>query len=100
MDLDQLLVALNIAGNAACARMRLIAEDRVADIVVMRDLDIVKQDDIFQFRRIADNTVLADKRRTADERGVPDLGARTDDAGSCDLCGRKDLGGLVDPDIF
>ena len=40
--------------------MGLITEDRISDIVVVRDLDLIEQDHIFKLRRISHDRTLTD----------------------------------------
>ena len=45
------LVALDIGCYRACAHMRFISKNRVPDIVIMRSLNIVEKNNIFQLHR-------------------------------------------------
>ena len=42
------LVALEVRGNCTCACVRLIAQDTVADVVVVRNLNTVKEDRVLK----------------------------------------------------
>ena len=85
LDGDKGLVALDVAGYRACAHVRLVAEDGVADVVIVRGLDVVEQDDVLELNGVADDCVLADDGAAADERAVADLRAVVDDAGRAEV---------------
>ncbi len=51
--------------------MRFAAENAVADVVVMRHLNIVEKDYVFKLGRVADHAVIADKRAAADKGAMP-----------------------------
>lgn len=48
-DDDQCLIAFDIGGDGSSPHMGAIAQNAVAYIVVMGDLDVIKEDDVFQF---------------------------------------------------
>ena len=66
--------------------MRFAAENAVADVVVMRHLNIVEKDYVFKLGRVADHAVIADKRAAADKSAMPYFGILPDYARRADLC--------------
>lgn len=79
------LVALHVAGYRARAHVRLIAEDGVTDIVIMRHLHVIKQHDVFQLCGVADDGVFADYGAAANKRAMTNLCAVVYDAGCADV---------------
>ena len=59
LDHDKGFITLDIAGNRACTHMSLITQNRISDIIVVRDLNGIKQNNIFQLHRVADNRIFA-----------------------------------------
>ena len=94
MHFDKRFVALHIACDGTGTHMAVVAENRVADIVVMRHLHMIEQNDILQFNGVADNTVRTDKRAAADKCTVAHFGIGPDNARRTEICGRKYLGVL------
>ena len=99
MDDNELLIRLDVRGDGAGAHVGIVAEDRVAYIVVVRGLNVIEEDDVLQLRGVADHTVGADESRAADEGALAHLGVGADDARSAEISGVKDLGGLVHPHL-
>ena len=62
--------------------MGMIAHDRVADIVKMRDLRVIEDDDVLRFAGIAQNAVFTDDDVFPDKGAMSDLGVRSDDGRS------------------
>ena len=93
-------VGLHVGCDGAGAHVRLHAEDRVAHVIVMRNLDPVEQDNVLKLRRIPDGRALSDDRAAADESALADLRVLPDNAGAGDGGGRRDLRALCDPDVF
>ena len=60
--------------------MRLIAQDTVADIVIMGGLDIIENDDVFKFSGISDNAVFAYQCASSYKGTVADFGIFAYDA--------------------
>ena len=58
--------------------MALIAQDRVAYVVVMWHLHVIEQNDVLQFYRVADNTVRTYKRRASYISTVTNLRLQAD----------------------
>ena len=100
MDHHQLLVGLHVGGDGTGAHVAVIAEDRIADIVIVRGLDMIEQDHVLQFDTVPDDAVRTDQGRTADEGAVTDLPLRSDDAGRAEIRGREHLRRPVDPDVL
>ena len=96
---DVALVAPEIGGDDARAHVRAEAENRVADVVVVGNLNVVEDHGVLDLGRVADDAIFADERRAADERAVPHLGSGADHGRSRDQGGRCDLRRLVYPDL-
>ena len=80
--------------------MRLVAEHGIADVIIMRRLDIVEKYRVFYLGRVADDGVFANDGAASYECAVAHLGAVIDDAGAADVCRRKNRRILCDPYIF
>ena len=80
--------------------MGLVAEDGIADIVVMRGLDIVEEDNVLELAGVSHHGVFADNGTAADKGTVADFGTVVDDAGRTDPGRGKDFGILCDPDTL
>ena len=80
--------------------MRLISQNGIADIVVMRSLYVIEEYHVFELHGVADNAVSAYERTAADECAVAYLGAVIYDAGSPYIGGGEDLCVLRNPDIL
>src|SRR5271154_7183378 len=81
----------NIAGQKfevgnfyARAEVRLVAENGVADVIEVRRLRAVEEERVFQFARIADDTVVADDDIFAKVGVVADLTVTSDDGRTFD----------------
>ena len=99
-DHDILAVRLDIGGDCAGPHVCIEAKDGIPYIVIVRNLHVVEQYDILQFRRIADRRVLADDRTSADESTLADLRIPADDRRSVNISAVKDDGAFVNPDIL
>ena len=99
-DDDKGLVAFDIARYRASAHVRLVAEHGIADVIIMRRLDIVEKYRVFYLGRVADDGVFANDGAASYECAVAHLGAVIDDAGAADVCRRKNRCILCDPYIF
>ena len=97
---NKLLVSFHVGCNGACTHVAVVTEYRIAYIVVMRSLNVVKEDDVLQLNRVAHHALAANKSRSSYERAVSDFCLRSDDAWSSELSARKHLGRLVDPYVF
>ena len=58
----------------------MITQNGIAYIIVVRCLDVIEKDDVFQFDRIADDAVGAYKCRAADKCAMPHFRIRPYDA--------------------
>jgi hypothetical protein len=76
----------------------LVAQNAVAYIIIMRNLDVVEEDHILQFHRVTDHTVFSHQGAAPDEGTVADFRIGTDDAGGTQKCGGGDCCGLMYPD--
>ena len=64
--------------------MSLVAQHRVAHVVVVGALDTIQQDAVLELAGVTQHTVLTGDDAAADIRTGTDLGAVTDDGGSLD----------------
>ena len=79
--------------------MGFVAQNAVAHVIVVGNLNVVKKNHVFQLHGVADNTVRTDQRTAPDKGAVPYLGAGPDDAGRAKVGGGGDNSGFVDPDL-
>ena len=98
LDHDEAAVGFDVGGDASRAHVGLVAQNAVAHIVEVGDLNVVKEDDVLQLHGVAHHAVFAHQCGAPDEGAVADLGVRADDAGGTEIGGGEDRGGLVDPD--
>ena len=77
-----------------------VTENAVPDIIIMRNLHIVEQNDIFQFGAVADHAVVADQRASADKRAGTDFRLMADNGRRPDIVVGIDFGILGNPDVF
>ena len=80
--------------------MGVATQDRVADIIIVGGLNIVKEDHVFQLHGVAHHSLLADDSAAADERAVPNLRLMVDDAGPADVGRGEHFGVFCNPDIL
>jgi len=80
--------------------MRPEAKHRIAHIIVMRHLNVVEQNDIFEFGGVSHHCVFADNRVPSDKGTVADLRVFVDNARAVDAGARRDCGTLCNPDAF
>jgi len=67
------LVEAHIRENDARAEVSLVAEDRVADIIEMRNLGLVEDEAVFKFRGISSHDTIAEDDIFADVTPIPNL---------------------------
>lgn len=94
MNHDIFAIALQIGANAASTHVGMGAEDRVPNIVVMRNLNVVEQDAVFQLAGVADHAAL-----TNDDVAT-EIGARTELSPTADDRRRFNGRGLRDLDVL
>ena len=94
------LVLLHVGGQGAGAHVGLVAQNGVAHIVVVGNLDIVKENHIFQLRGVAHHAVGPHQGVAPDKGPGAHLGLRPDDAGPCNKVVGVNFGGFVDPHLF
>ena len=94
----QSLVGLDIGGQAARAHVGAVAQNAVAHVVVVGDLDVVEENCVLQLHGVAHHAVGAHQRTAPDEGAVPDFRARADDAGGTQIGRGGHGGGFMDPD--
>ena len=97
LDYHQSLVGLDVGGQTARTHVRLVAQDAVADVVVVGSLDIVEENYVFQLHGVANNAVGTYQGAAPDEGTVAHLGAGADDAGSPQIGRGSHDGGIVYP---
>ena len=100
MNDDELLVGLDVGSDGACAHMRIVSEDTVTYIVIVRSLNVIKEDNVLKFNGIAYYAVCTDECGASDECAVADFSLGTDDARCTEICRWEDLGCLMYPDIL
>ena len=93
------LVGLHVGGDGASAHVALIAQNRVAHVVVVGHLNAVKENDVFQFHGVAHHAAFANQSGATDESAVAHLGVGADDTGGAQVGGRHHLGGAVYPHL-
>lgn len=73
MDNDVLFIAFDVAGYGSRAHVRFIAQNGIADVIIVRGLHAVEKDAVFQLAGIADHRAVADEHVAADKRsrGAP-----------------------------
>jgi len=91
-DCNRCFVTLYIGCNRACAHVRLVSENGIADIVEVRNLNAVEQNAVLQLARVSHNRAFSDDSRTAYECAVAYFRARVDDARTVDTGTRCDYG--------
>src|SRR5579859_2889239 len=84
LELDVAGEHFEIGDFHAGAQMRLVAEDGVADVIVVRRLGVVEQKRIFQFGRIAHHAVVADDDIFAEVGVVANFAVFADDGRAFD----------------
>ena len=80
--------------------MGLISKNRVPHIIVMGYLNLVKQNDVFQFCRVAHYSALSYQGIPSDKSTVPDFRIFSNDSRSVDTCRRRHFGRSGNPNIF
>ena len=80
--------------------MRFVAKNRVTDVIVVRNLYFIKENNIFQLGGVSNDSAFADDGVSADKSTLADLRAFSDNAWAVDGSGRCDTGIFCDPDIF
>ena len=93
------LVGLDIGGDGPRTHVAAVAQDGVPYIVVVGDLDLVKEDDVLELHGVAHHAAGPHQGGAPDKGPVAHLGLRPDDAGGPQPGGGKDLGRLVDPHL-
>jgi len=78
VDADLLAVQAEVREDHAGAEVRLIAEDRVAHVAEVRDLDSIKQKAVLELARVAQHAARARDDATTDVGSGPDLRPGTD----------------------
>ena len=66
-DNNELLIGFYIGSNGTGTHMGFVSKNRVADIVVMRNLYFIKENDIFQFGGVSNDSAFADDGVSADK---------------------------------
>ena len=80
--------------------MGIDAENAVAHIIVMRDLNMIEQNHILQLDRVAHNAVFPHQRASPDKGSMTHFRACTDNAGSAEIGCGHDFGCFMNPDML
>ena len=80
--------------------MRVEAQNGIADIVVVRHLALIEQNDILKLTGISDNAALADQCLAANEGALTNFGVFIDDAGTGNVGRVKYPGAFGNPYIL
>ena len=80
--------------------MGMESKDGIADIVVMRYLALVEQDDILQLAGIADNAALSDQSLSADKCTLADFRIFINNAGACNISRIEHDCTFCNPDVL
>ena len=99
MDNDVLFIAFDVAGYGSRAHVRFIAQNGIADVIIVRGLHAVEKDAVFQLAGIADHRAVADEHVAADKRAGAHLGLFANHARACDAGRRRNRRRLGDPHI-
>ena len=80
--------------------MGFIAQNAVADVIVVRNLHPVEKNYVFKLGRVANHAAATDYRTATDKGAVPYFGIFTDDARRAQICRRGDFRAFVNPNAF
>jgi hypothetical protein len=86
LDYNKLLVTLNIGCDRTCAHMCVVSKDRVSNIVVMRNLNLVKKNYVLKLSRVAYYSSLAHDSITSNESALADFSIFIDDTIVSKIC--------------
>ena len=93
------VVGTEVGRDGTGTHVRLIAEDTVTDVVVMRCLHPVEEDRVFDFGAVPHDGVVADQGTPAEKGTGAHFGAVSDHARRLDECARRDLRVFCDIDL-
>ena len=96
----QSLVGLDVGSDGSSSHVAVISENGVANIVIVRCLNVIEEDDVLEFDGVTYHAVCANQSGASDEGTVADFRVRSDDAGSAEICRGKYLCSLVYPDVL
>ena len=100
VDHDILLVSLDIGSDGAGAHMSMESQYTVADIIVMRDFNLVEKDHVLELCGVAYSRAFSHDGAAADECTLTDSGVLINDAGAADISAVKNSGALCHPDVL
>ena len=80
--------------------MRIVAEDTVSYIIIVRSLNMIEKDNVLELHGISYYTVGTYESRASYKGAMPYFGLWTDDARSAQISGREYLCRLVNPDML
>ena len=80
--------------------MRMAAQNRVPNVIVVGHLDPIKQDHIFQLHRIPHHSFFPHNRTSPDKCAVANLRVMVNDARTPEIGRRENLCILRNPDIL
>ena len=78
VDGDRRFIEAHIRENDSCSEVGLVAEDRVADVIEVRNLGLVEDEAVFKFRGIPGHDSVAKDHIFADVTSVPNLAVLAD----------------------
>ena len=94
------LVGLDVGSDGACSHVAIVSEDGIANIVIVRCLNVIEEDDVLELDGVTHYAVCTNQSGASDEGTVADFRVRSNDAGSAEICRRKYLRCLVYPDVL
>ena len=97
---DELLIGFNIGCNGTRSHMRIISEDTVTYVVIVRCLHMIEKDNILKLYGVTYNTVGSYKSRTSYKSTMSDLSLGADYTRCSEIRRRKDLCSLMHPHIL
>ena len=80
------LVGLDVGSDGACSHVAIVSEDGVANIVIVRCLNVIEEDDVLEFNRVTYYTVCANQSGASDEGAMAYFGVGSDDARCAEIC--------------
>jgi hypothetical protein len=91
---------LEVGNFHARAEVRLVAENRVTDVIVVRRNGMIEQQRVFDFGRVAHDAIVANDDIFAEIGVVADLAVFADDGRAFDHCAVLDDGAFADENFF
>ena len=79
--------------------MGFVSQYCITNIIIVRNLNIVKKDNILKLCRVSNYAALSHHRFAADKCAVAHFCVLTNDSWSVNTCGWCNFGGFCDPDV-